>query len=1169
MEDRSVLGGAYLSALMHWIVPFLILALCSTGSKAAGAAPLIDFSKQIRPILSENCFFCHGPDEKKREAGLRLDEEAPAKSDNDGVVAVVPGDPENSALLQRILSTDPDDVMPPPKLHKTISPEQIALITEWIRQGAQWGGHWSYEPVSRPKVPAGETHPVDAFLAARLKKEGLKFAHPADASTLIRRIALDLTGLPPTLEELQRFGSSVTQNPQPAIDYFLAKPAYGEHWARSWLDLARYADSSGYPSDQPREIWAYRDWVIQALNANMPYDQFTIEQLAGDLLPNPSDHQLIATAFHRNTMTQNEGGTSDEEFRVAAIVDRVNTTMAVWMGTTMACAQCHTHKYDPITIEEYYSFYDFLNQTADADKKDESPLHSFYTDAQEADRKSLQTKLASLEKGFAQPKPEVWKGLAAWQKSVPVDAVWSPLKPSTVRSTAKTTFEIDEGGRVFAPEGSGKTDTLTVELPTPPGKLEALRLEALADERLPGKGPGHSNGNFVITSLRAEWAPKDAKPVKARHLRLEKVSAKYDFLSLAEVQVFSGSRNIAPKGTARQISTFVGQPDEKPEAKLAIDGNTNGDSAKGKSVSITGGGDEQWWELDLGSEQSIDRIVIYKRTDKGQGVSIQDLKITLLDDSKSVAWETHHQKKEFAAREDITVSGRREIFFRTAFADATQTGFNPSDVLAAKPTPDKGWAVAGHTGRDRALTLLPTEVLDSKAPGNLIVTLAQTSKWAGHTLGAFRFSFTDDARIARLSNIPAPVLSALSVPEQNRSAAQIETIRDHYARTVAPELKAERASKVALEKQLAAIKPVTVPVMQEVPAGQRRKSHVQLRGDWQSLAAEVHAKTPAAFHPLPPKAERNRLTLAKWLVSRDNPLTARVLVNRLWESVFGVGIVQTSEEFGSQGELPMHPELLDWLAAELMDSGWDIQQMLRLLLTSRAYGQDSATTPELNELDPDNRLLARGPRFRPTGELLRDQALSVSGLLSTKIGGKPVRPMAPKSGLKAAFGRANDWVTSEGEDRYRRSIYTEVQRNSPYASFMTFDGVNREVCTIRRNRTNTPLQAFVTLNDPVFIETHQAFARRLVREGGDDTASRLTHAFRLCVAREPTAREVATLTALYDASLQQFRSDPEAAKTMATDPLGPAPEGSDLPTLAAWTALANVIMNLDEFLMRR
>jgi hypothetical protein len=1141
-----------------------LIFLAAVLSPAAGGT--IDFSTQIRPILSENCFFCHGPDDKKREAGLRLDEEAAAKADNDGVTAVVPGDPDASALIQRITSTDPDDVMPPPKLHKVIPSPQIELLKEWIREGAGWGGHWSYARVERPEIPGGVSHPVDAFLLRRLKDEGLEYSQKVPAEALVRRVALDLTGLPPKLQELDQLAS---QSADAIIDHYLGQPSYGEHWAQMWLDLARYADSSGYPSDQPREIWAYRDWVIDAFNRNLPFDQFTVEQLAGDLLPKPGDEELIATAFHRNTMTQNEGGTSDEEFRVAAIVDRVNTTMAVWMGTTMACAQCHTHKYDPITIDEYYQFYDFLNQTADSDKKDESPVHSFFTVEQNKRRDAINSEIKDLDKVFANPGAKVLAGLQGWEQGLPVHASWSPLKPSEVASHAKATVSIDDDGRVNVAKPTAATDTLTVDLPIESGEVEAIRLEALADKELPGSGPGHANGNFVVSRVRAEWVPGGAEPVAARRLRLTKISDKYDFLALAEVEVFSGGRNVARKGTARQGSTFVGQPDEKPVASLAIDGNTDGNWSKGRSVSITAGGDDQWWELDLGQVQNIDRVVIHRRTDKGQGVSMKELDLTFWGEDNEVVWSERVQKASFAEVEEISISGRRTIALGKAYADATQKGFNAADVLAKVLDKGKGWAIAGHTGKDQSLTLLPAEPLSVEKPGHLRLVIEQGSKWEGHTLGAFRLSVADDARIGRLASLPPNVLQALSAEPSQRDANQARLIQSHYTQHVAPELKAERDRIIKLEKELAGIKAVTVPIMQKVGSDQRRESRIQLRGDWQSLGNAVTAATPAAFHPLPEKAERNRLTLARWLVDRDNPLTARVMVNRLWEAVFGVGIVSTSEEFGSQGELPFHPELLDWLAAEFMDSGWDIQHMLRLMLTSQAYQQDSRTTTELTERDPDNRLLARGPRFRPTGELLRDQSLAVSGLLSRKLGGPPVRPMAPKSGLKAAFGRANDWTTSEGEDRHRRSVYTEVRRNSPYASFMTFDGVNREVCTIRRNRTNTPLQAFVTLNDPVFIEANQALARRLLEVEGASVEDRVRLAFRRCLSRNPSPKETETLKGLLEDSLAQFRADHDAAKSMATDPLGPAPENADVVELAAWTAVANVIMNLDEFLTRR
>jgi mono/diheme cytochrome c family protein len=1205
--------------------PRLLFLLALTATPTLAADP-IHFGRQIRPILSENCFFCHGPDEAKREAGLRLDDETAAKSDNDGTTAIVPGHPEKSALLQRILSTDPDEVMPPPKLHKVIPPAQIALLTEWIKQGAPWGKHWSYEPIKKPSVPKipnpqsaaersetdspglpegqgqqtssirnpqsaaerSETdspglpegrgrqtssipNPVDAFLLARLTQEKLTFSPEAPPHALLRRLALDLTGLAPTLEEIDRLLPLITTDYPAVVDHYLAKPAYGEHWASQWMDLARYADSSGYPSDQPREIWAWRDWVISAFNRNQPFDQFTIDQLAGDLLPQATQDQLIATAFHRNTMTQNEGGTSDEEFRNAAIIDRVNTTMAVWMGTTIACAQCHTHKYDPITITEYYQFYDFLNQTADADKKDEAPFHSFFTPEQQLQRSHLQTELATLEKVFAHPKPEILTGLAPWEKSLPVNAAWQTLTPSLAKTQANIPLEITSDARIFAPKPTEKTTTAKVELPLAKGTVEALRVEALTDPRLPKNGPGHSNGNFVLSQVRAEWIPDDAKPVTARYLRIDLISDRYDFLALAEVQVFSANTNIALKGSATQISTDT----NGPQARLAIDGNTNGDLVKGKSVTITGGGEDQWWELDLGTPQPIDRITLWKRTDKGKGEYIGELKLTLLDNAKSPVWTTNHKKKNFASREDITLSGRREILFKTAFADATQTDFNASDVIASTLSPEKGWAIAGHTGKDHTLTLLPAEPLPITRPGKLQITLAQQSKYAHHTLGAFRISMSEDPNITRLANIPPTILTALSTNQSERIQDQTRLISDHYTRQVAPQLKSERQRLAKLEKDLAAIKPTTVPILTELPPDKHRKSHIQNRGEWQNLGAEVHAATPVAFHPLPNDAPRNRLTLARWLVSKDNPLTARVTVNRYWESLFGTGIVRTSEEFGSQGDLPVHPELLDFLAADLMDSGWNLKHLLKTLVTSQAYRQDSAPNPQSKIRnpqfeDPENRLLARGPRFRPSGELLRDQALAVSGLLSTTLGGPPVRPMTPSTGLSAAFGRSNDWIVSEGPDKHRRSLYTEVRRNSPYASFTTFDAGNREVCMIRRNRTNTPLQAFVTLNDPVFIETHQALARRLLTDPTltTDTA-RLNHLFKLTLCRPPTEKETTTLLQVLTDTQTHFTTHPKEAETFATEPLGPLPK--DLPPIqaATWTTLTNIVLNLDEFLMRR
>lgn len=1120
-----------------------------TFSSLAGAAP-IDFSRQIRPILSENCFFCHGPDEKKREAGLRLDDEKAAKSDNDGVIAVVPGSPEKSALIERILSTNPDEVMPPPKLHKTIPSAQVELLKQWIREGAPWGGHWSYEKVVRPAVPKhGFSNPIDSFLSERLQKEGLKFSPQADAATLIRRVALDLSGLPPTPEELNIFS---TQPHEKLVDHFLAKPAYGEHWARQWLDLARYADSSGYPSDQPREIWAYRDWVIRALNANLPFDQFTIQQLAGDLLPNPDDDQLIATAFHRNTMTQNEGGTDDEEFRNAAIIDRVNTTFAVWMGTTMACAQCHTHKYDPITIKEYFQFYAFLNQSVDSDKKDEVPLHTFHTPEQKQQLNRLKAELAAMEKMFLSPQPDWLAGLDAWDAGFARDLGWQSPKPVRVATASRQTAAITEDGFISVPK-KADTDTYTVELPASSEQLSALRIETQ---------PAAGFGNFVLTDVKVEIVPPaQQKAPDARYIRVE-LPGRGKMLQLAEVQVFSNGNNIATKGVANQSSQYT-----DAEAKRAIDGRTDGEYAKGSVAHTAGTDKDPWWEVDLKSTQPVEKVVVWNRTDGGAGKRLEGFQVVLLDDKRQIVWKSAatpapEKDKTFA------IGGLVPVTFIAALADYEQSGFIAASLLRPKNKTDKGWAVAGVTDKPHTLTLLAAAPLRVPSGSILRVTLAQQSEFKQHVIGRFRISHTSDARVQQAAKVPSEIIAILSQPKDQRSAVQQQSLASYYVRNIAKESAAGRQKLASLQKEIDALKPTTVPIMKDLTGKERRITKIQQRGNWQDLGEEVTEATPATFPPLPKDAPRNRLTMAKWIVSRDNPLTARVTANRLWESVFGTGIVRSSEEFGSQGDLPFHPELLDWLAAEFMDSGWDVKHLLKLMLTSQAYRQVSRSSDELNERDPDNRLLARGPRFRPTGEQLRDQSLAVSGLLSPKMFGPPVRPAAPNLGLSTAFGRSNDWTTSAGDDKHRRGIYTEVRRNAPYASFTTFDAGNREVCMIRRSRTNTPLQAFVTLNDPVFVETHQAMARRLMKDAPDTTA-RLRHIYRLCLSREPSVQELATLTRLHDQALATAWADLSAATKLATDPIGPAPAGTDIAELAAWTTVANVVMNMDEFLMRR
>jgi len=786
-------------------------AILGLSAVAAAAEPALSFTRDIKGILSNRCIRCHGPDAEDRhgggDEGLRLDTFAGATADLGGRAAIVPGKPLKSELIARITATDPDVVMPPPEAGERLSPREVELLTRWIAAGGEYEPHWAYVAPVRPAVPAVKDaawprNDIDRFILARLEAEGIVPQPEADRITLARRLALDLTGLPPSPEEVDAFvADAAPAAVERFIDRLLAHDGYGEHVAREWLDLARYADSAGYADDRPRTIWGWRDWVIRACDANMPFDEFTIRQLAGDLLPDATDDDRIATAFHRNTLTNSEGGTIDEEFRVAAVVDRVNTTMSTWMGTTLACAQCHDHKYDPLSQQEYFGLYAILNQTSDADRPDEAPVLPVY------------------------------------------------------------------------------------------------------------------------------------------------------------------------------------------------------------------------------------------------------------------------QSEERARREQLTA---------------------------------------------------------------------------------------DLAEIAR------------HVPPVRKGAVE------------PPELRPLRAHVAGLERELAAIKPVTtVPVMEELPAGKRRVTKLQYRGNWNDLGPEVPEAVPAVFNPARPAADGriDRLALARWLVDPANPLTPRVVVNRIWERLFGIGIVSTSEEFGAQGELPSHPELLDWLACELVARQWDTKAIARLIVSSAAYRQSSKCPPELVAADPENRLLACGPRVRLSAEVIRDQALAAAGLLSRKKGGPSVNPPQPNLGLSAAFGGGIDWKTSTGEDRYRRALYTTWRRSNPYPSMATFDAPNREVCTLRRPRTNTPLQALVTLNDPVYVEAAQALARRMIREGGSTASDRAIRGFRLVLTRLPTAPEIDRLLALHAEAAAEYRGSPAAAKQLATDPLGdpPADLAIDSPErladLAAWTVVANVILNLDETFM--
>lgn len=1115
----------------------------------------IDFNRDIRSILSNRCFTCHGPDEAERQADLRLDNRDGATADLGDYAAVVPGKPEASALLERVSTSDPDLIMPPAGKGKPLSESEIDLLSRWIEQGAEYARHWSYEVPVRPALPATSRpawhrNAIDAFILSRLDREGLTPNEEADRATLIRRVTLDLTGLPPTLEEVEEFLADESPDAYDSlVQRLLERDAYGEHWARMWLDLARYADSAGYADDPARTIWAYRDYVIRSLNANKPFDQFTIEQIAGDLLPDPSEDQLIATAFHRNTLTNNEGGTNDEEFRNVAVVDRVNTTMAVWMGTTMACAQCHTHKYDPITQEEYFRFFAFFNSTQDADRRDESPLLQIFTDEQKANRARWEAESKELEHVLSTPTPELLASQSRWEERLKAALDWQTVRPSEAISKSDAVLTAQDDGSVKV-TNQAKTDTYTINVPVESGPLTGIQLETF---------PG---SNFVISRISAAVIPPDGTRLNGRFVRVT-IPGKEKMLSLAEVQVFSGAENVARQGEASQSSTDFGGP-----AKLAIDGNTNGDYHKAKSTTHTAVSTDPWWELDLKSTLAIDRVQLWNRTDNKLQSRLSNFIVQVLDEQREVVWEEKVASHPDPSSE-FSLSSARGIPFAAALADYSQSGFSAADVLKNPDVKTKGWAVGGATDKPHRLTLIPNRPVDVAPGSTLSVTIEQISGFENHTLAHFRLSSTNDKRVKEFAEIPVDTLAILRASDGERTPEQKQKLTSYFIAEVAPELVEERRRLASLKKQLAALKPATsVPVMKDLPSDQRRVTKIQIRGNFQQTGDEVTEGVPAAFHPLPENLPPDRLALAKWLIDERNPLTARVVANRYWEAIFGIGIVSTSEEFGSQGELPVHPELLDWLAVELVDSGWDIKHLVRLLVTSATYRQSSRVTDDLIARDPQNRLLARGPRFRLSAEMIRDQALSVSGLLSQKLYGPPVRPLQPSQGVNAAFGSAIDWKTSEGEDRYRRGLYTTWRRSNPYPSMMAFDAVNREVCTVRRDRTNTPLQALVTLNDPVYVEAAQALARRIASYDGD-VAQRVAHGFRLATARLPDDYEQQRLVKLHDVARARYSMDQQAATDMATMPLGPVPDGMDVTDLAAWTVVSNVLLNLDEMFMKR
>ena len=1117
-----------------------------------------DLAGRAREVLARQCFACHGPDEEAREAGLRLDVLAEAVRGGRSGPALVPGDPGASLLLERV--RDPLDPMPPRSAGHAPSTEEIALLERWIAAGAPEARHWAFVPPTRPDLPAAASEPwasrpLDAFVLQRLREAGLEPAPPTSRAAFARRSSLDLRGLPPQPEELDAFLADAEQGAEERwVDRMLADPAYGERWAAVWLDLARYADSKGHGSDPLRTIWPYRDWVIDALNRNVPYDRFSLEQLAGDLLPDADDQTRLATAFHRNTMTNTEGGTDNEEFRVLAVKDRTATTWSVWMGLTMGCAECHTHKFDPITHEDYYASYAVFDQTVDRDNDDDRPRLAVPNRATEARRLALEGERTALVAEQEALRPAELLLEALGQRQSRLDGSWRGAGIASATSSGGATCAVD-GSEVRVSGTSPERDHTVLEFDAE--ATAALRLEVLRDDAAPSGGPGRApgNGNIVLNHVVARWSPAVPAAPAARYVRVE-LPGTGRILSLAEVEVVSGGENRALGRSARQSSTDFGGPPER-----AVDGNTDGRYEQ-RSTTHTRTEDDPWWEVDLGQALPIEVVRLHNRVDGSLEQRLAGARLVLLDAQRRPVHRQVVAPLPEPATELRPGQETATLSFVAATADFSQADWAIELAIDERIDGGSGWGLSPRLGRDHAAVF---DLGYVAPPGAWELELWQ-DYGTHHTLGAFRLATSPLPGGRELDAEVQALLAgdgASSVATRHRALA--------LARATDPELKALAPAFERLDAELAALPLVETPVMVELPGEQRRTTRVLRKGNFLDPAEPVVAAIPAAFQGAGAPSEPSRLDLARWLFAAENPLTARVHVNRLWARLFGTGIVETEEDFGTQGARPSHPGLLDWLAVEFRDSGWDQKALLRELVLSATYRQAATAAPDALALDPAGRLLAGKPRVRLEAEMVRDQALAIAGLLSPKRYGPPVYPPQPAGLWQAAFNGQRNWETDTDEDRFRRGVYVFLRRTAPYPMLETFDATSRERCTLRRVPTNTPLQAFVTLNDPAFHEAAQGLARRVLRSSEVEDEARLARAWRLATCREPEPEELQTLHGLLESERARFAGAQEAAKQYAAPEgsvLGPAPADVAIHELAAWTALASVLLNLDEVLVR-
>lgn len=999
-----------------------LIAVSLVGHAAASAAP-VDFQRDVQPLFAEHCAECHGVDAANRKSGLRLDvRDAALKGGDSGAAAIVPTKPDESELIRRITSTDPDAVMPPPSHNKPLSAKEIEILRQWVADGAKYASHWAFTPPVKASIPdVGAPHPIDAFVASRLKDRGLALSPPANSAALCRRLYLDLVGLPPSPAELAAFER---QGFEATVDALLKSERFGEKWARHWLDAARYSDTNGYEKDMPREQWKWRDWVVDALNRDMPYDRFLVEQFAGDLLPGATQEQIIATGFLRNSMINEEGAIVPEQFRMVEMFDRMDCLGKAVLGLTTQCAQCHSHKFDPLTQDEYYGMFAFLNTSYEAQSW-------VYTSEQQKQIAEIAAGIRQAEDKLRASRPQWKEKLAAWEQAMLArQAAWEPLVATELGSISGLNHPTQEADQSLLMLGHVSADVFMISAPALEG-VTGLRMEILNHRDLPHNGPGRSRlGTWGVNELEAFVKKPDGKDWE----KLKLVEASADF----------------------------SQGETKSE---------DGKKASGPVAFLIDGKDETTWTADRG---------IGRRN------------------RPSVAVVRFEQPLQLPAGTQLKIAWR--------------------------------------------VTDMP---------------------------GCIRYSITRQAAPAAPPASHAAML-ALAVPAESRMAEQSDAIFAAWRASLA-EAKPINDEIEALWNKYPVAATSILHLAEQEPA-KRRKTYRLDRGEWDRPLEEVAPHTPAAFHPFANDLPRNRLGFARWLADRRSPLTARVAVNRVWQAIFGAGLVETAEDFGTRAPVPEYRELLDWLAVDFMEHGWSQKQLIRSIVTSNVYRQSSHASAELLASDPRNVWLARGPRFRADAEVVRDIALCVAGLLNNKLGGPSVIPPVPQNVLDYNYTYPSYWKPAEGPERYRRTLYGFRKRSMPDPATSNFDAPNSDFACARRVRSNTPLAALTALNEPIFVEASRALALRVLREGGSDDAGRANYAFFLCTSRQPTAAERDAVLTLLQSRRQRLAEGWLNVREIATgDPsrLPELPPGATPQDAAAWTLAARVLLNLDETITKK